>query len=222
MANTEIRIPIEYNGKRKKFAFLSLLKDNSISVGFTERFLASQFTTTSDPDHIFFASENLETNRKISSGTIFKEEAITNPHVTFHPPNKVHIRNNHQEIIYGGIYVTDIDLEVENQGSFQWIQVVSNPVDSLDSFNNKPSRKIKIIPIFAPSENCSVRLFIDFVKSTFVPKQTVNSYIEKCGGKTLHIYGEYEPATKANLMFSFHLGGLGNWPMRLNPQKNKQ
>lgn len=191
MSNTEIRIPIECNGKRKKFAFLSFLKDSSISVGFTEKFLASQFTTTSDPDHIFFASEELVTNRKINSNRIFKEEAITNPHITFHPPNKVHIRNNHNEIIYGGIYVLDIEKEVEDRGSFQWIQAVSDPVHSLDPFNNKPSRKIKILPLIVPSENCSVRLFIDFVKSTFVPNQNINSHIEKCGGKTLHIYSEY-------------------------------
>lgn len=210
----QIRIPIECDGKLKKFAFLTFLEDNSISFGFSQKFFASEFITAKDPDHIFITSNKLNANKNLNLESKLGKEKITNPHITFHPPNLVHITANKgaNRIIYEGIYVLDLDDEVEHLGDFNWIQAISDPINSLDPFNEKPSRKFDILPINAPSGKFSVRLLIDFVKpNTLIPKGYRNHYIEKCGNKTLHIHCNFEPATEAKLMYAFHLGKLGKF-----------
>jgi hypothetical protein len=110
-----------------------------------------------------FAWASLQDDGAISVGLIDKSEPKI-PHFTFHPSAYYHFRQGKQDEVFAGIFMPD--LVVEAEGRFKWVEITSKMVSRLDLCGSPPVRgDVDSIEIPLSSEDISVALFVDFIKS---------------------------------------------------------
>lgn len=106
----DVRVIVDSQGDLRNFVWASLQDDGSISIGFSDRsFLVPGLAGELVLDDTVHRSH---VDLVASHGN----EAVTNPHFTFHPPGYVHLRANGHDELFAGLLM--IDLMVEQDGRF--------------------------------------------------------------------------------------------------------
>lgn len=198
MENVLTRIVIENNGILKSFCWLSVQKDNSISVGMTDKtFIVPSITVSTEIDKKVSISS-------IDYKKIYPYKAIQNPHFTFHPGCWYHLRANKQKPLFQGLLM--VDMVVNDCGYLPWIRYISNPVKNLKSFQNQShSKEVNVIKIIVPDDEVSIQIGFDFIKD--IKNQSPNSSgffddFVKWGNRIIHIFAEILPGQKATLWWN--------------------
>jgi hypothetical protein len=113
------------------------------------------------------------------------DQAIRNPHFTFHPSAYYHLRANGEDELFSGLLM--VDLVVQAEGRLPWIRAVSNVVAELKPFQGtRPGQNVEIIRLPVPSESCSVELAVDFVPPVPCENSTKNFRVE-WGGRAVEV-----------------------------------
>ena len=121
-----IRLLTEHDGLLRSFAWVSLLDDGAVSVGFLDKtFRVPALASKVEVDGVVH-------RQTVDLKSIHGNEAISNPHFTFHPSAYYHLRANGEAELFSGLLM--VDLVVQNEGVLPWIRVISNPVASLSRF----------------------------------------------------------------------------------------
>jgi hypothetical protein len=113
------------------------------------------------------------------------EQAIRNPHFTFHPSAYYHLRANGEEELFSGLLM--VDLVVQAEGRLPWIRAVSSAVAELKSYRGaRPGQNVEIFQLPVPSEGCSVELALDFV-TPGPSKNSAQNFRVEWGGRAIEV-----------------------------------
>lgn len=155
----DIRLLTEYAGILRSFAWISLLDDGSVSIGFLDKnFAVPALGSEIEVDGIMY-------QQVIDLEASCGKEAISNPHFTFHPAAYYHLRANRKKELFAGLLM--VDLVVESEGVLPWIRLVSNPVKRLEKFIAAPSgRRVEIFRLQLENEEPSIAIEVDFVNES--------------------------------------------------------
>lgn len=186
-----IQICIKIESVFKKLLWISLQKDNSISIGFLDRaFHFPGFTSERELDGIV-KREFIDLEAKHDA------KAIRNPHFTFHPPGFWHLRSgNNLPLLSGLVWTEPGPGETESP----WIRFVSNPIKDLSPFEGKSTgNTIEVHSLLANSVEDSVAIHFDFIKKSEakkIGKPNISKFIN-WGDVTLHLYSYTLPGQSA-------------------------
>jgi len=189
----EYRFLTETNGKLRSLCWLSLLDDESISVGLSDRtFVARGLRSEAPLDGVIHANF-------IDLQSKMKPRALVNPHLTFHPPLKFHVHSNGEEEIFVGIM--DVDLVVQAEGKLAWIRFVSDPLRNLKPFQRRSGQQVEVIRFLAPNDDVSMRICVDFVTPNNLPIATTpqSSLLFSNGARTIEILAKAVAPQKSSL-----------------------
>lgn len=146
---------------RYDIAFLSLQDDGSISIGLRDRtYIAPQLRARIG---IWNAYNRIGIQYRIPS-TPDALEPIQNPHFTFHPSIRFHLRADGEDPIFSAI--ADIKIAIMQQGIVPWLRLISAPLTTKLG-SERPARADDIaFPIL--DLRCSVLIAVDFIDLNFV------------------------------------------------------
>lgn len=187
----DIRILTEHDGTDRAFAWISLLDDGSISVGLSDRL----FTVPALASEV--AINGVVHRRTKDLKTVHGEQAVQNPHFTFHPSAYYHLRANGEEELFSGLLM--VDLVVQEEGRLPWIRAVSNVVTELKPYQSgRSGQSSEIIRVLLPNEKCSVELAVDFVAPASHTSTTRHFRVE-WGGRAIEVSAKHVNAQKPTL-----------------------
>jgi hypothetical protein len=198
-----LRFLIDLEGDLKKFAWMSLQDDSSISVGLSDRaFIAPEFKAK----HFIWNFYNRRTLNYLVPHTPEALEPIQNPHFTFHPPLRFHLRAEDQPALFHGIANVDLVLE-HQQDRYEWLRIGSKPVGELRSYSGTHNEKLtEILRIPAPAPRSSVGLAVDFIKPSLrfkIGTGLLNTF-EDWYGRRLLVRAESIPIQDVTTLGWFH------------------
>ena len=152
----DIRLLTEHAELLRSFAWVSLLDDGSVSVGLLDS--AFRIPTLASEVEV----DGVVHKQTVDLRSAHGDEAISNPHFTFHPSAYYHLRANGEAELFSGILM--VDLVVQSEGMLPWIRAISNPVANLKRFQGSPpGRQVEVVRLQLPSEDHSVSVEVDFV-----------------------------------------------------------
>jgi len=187
----DIRILTEYKGIKRAFAWVGLLDDGSISVGLSDRL----FTVPALASEVVINGVVHRQTRDLK--TVHGEQAVQNPHFTFHPSAYYHLRANGEEELFSGLLM--VDLVVQEKGRLPWIRAVSNVVTELKPYQRgRSGQNSEIIRLLLPNEKCSVELAVDFVVPASNAGTTKNFRVE-WGGRAIEVSAHHVNSQKPTL-----------------------
>lgn len=161
----QIRIVVDIDSSLRKFLWLTVDQnpDGAVSVGMSDgEFTVPGITSEVEVDGV------THRNDLTFVGTRPDREFL-NPHFTFHPPNRMHLRADNAN--YLAEQVVMMDLQLMQEAQIPWLTFVSKKVDALTA-QGRPRRDIgnRQLVVRPASIDCSVRLSIDFIRAA-VDKQ---------------------------------------------------
>jgi hypothetical protein len=187
----DIRILTEYDGTKRAFAWLRLLDDGSISVGLSDRL----FTVPALASEVMINSVVHRQTKDLK--TVHSEQAVQNPHFTFHPSAYYHLRANGEEELFSGLLM--VDLVVQEEGRLPWIRAVSNVVTELKPYQSARSgQSSEIIRLPLPNEKRSVELAVDFVAPA-TNADTAKNFRVEWGGRAIEVSARHVTPQKPTL-----------------------
>jgi hypothetical protein len=190
----DTRILIEHGGIERAFAWIGLLDDGSISVGLSDRLFAVPVLASE------VVLEGVVHRQTADLRATHGEQAIRNPHFTFHPSAYYHLHANGEDELFSGLLM--VDLVVETEGRLPWIRAVSNVVAELKPYQGaRPGQNAEIIRLPVPNETCSVELAVDFVASTQSTSATKNFRVE-WGGRTVEVSARHVDPQRPTLWWN--------------------
>jgi len=124
--NEVVRFLVNDGAKVRNFAWASLQPDGSLSVGLSDQLF--QLTHMSE----ILDGDDKRATTTVDLLALHGEEAVTNPHFTYHPPIYHHLRRNDRRELWSGIM--DIPIMLSEGKEIPWIRLESNPVRKLNPF----------------------------------------------------------------------------------------
>ncbi len=175
----------EVGGKARRIGWISLQPGGSVSVGLNDRaFVSPDFKA----QNFVWSAFNRETIHYLVPTARDSLRGIRNPHLTFHPPHWFHLRETGGKRLFEGI--GDLKLMLEQDGTVPWVRFVSKQVSKLGAVARprKPERT-RIITVRTETEECSVGLGVDFVRTDVAPLADglLSSELVDCTEFKLHV-----------------------------------
>lgn len=181
-------------------AWISLQPDGSISVGLSDRvFISPSFRERQFVWNLY----NRITVEYLVAHTPQALKAIANPHLTFHPPIRFHLRENNSEVLFAGIAEPRLMLTFDER--VPWIRFTSKEFTKLKAAGAPRSQyNTQDIDIQIPHEQCSIAIGIDFVRPDATPAtDTLMSRIITWHEHCVHVFALTKPPQVATLSW-FH------------------
>lgn len=191
----DFRLLTEHAGLLRSFAWVSLINDGSVSVGLLDRAfripaLASEVVV-----------DRVVHRQTVDLKSLHGEEAISNPHFTFHPSAFYHLRANGKAELFSGLLM--VDLVVQSEGVLPWIRAISSPVTNLKRFKGLPSgQQVEVVRFQLPSENYSVSVEVDFVGPNAREGADPKDLFLEWGGRTIRVRAFHVEPEKATLWWN--------------------
>ena len=190
-----IRLVTEHGGLLRSFAWISLLDNGSVSVGLLDK--SFRVPALASEIEVNGVLHKQVVDLRASHG----EDAISNPHFTFHPLAYYHLRANGKAELFSGLLM--VDVVVQSEGVLPWIRAVSNPVANLKRLEKSPhGRKVEFIRLQMPSEEKSVALEVDFVASGARNEASPKDLLFEGGGRLLRVRAFHVESQKATLWWN--------------------
>jgi hypothetical protein len=181
---------------------MSFQNDGSISIGLSDRaFIAPEFRA----QHSIWNYYNRVTVNYVVPDTPHALVPIQNPHFTYHPPLRFHLRADGEPALFEGIQLVGCGLH--QQERYEWLRIGSKPVHELSLYRGARSPgSTDIITIPVPGAQCSVGLGVDFVRSAF-SNEHGHGLLDICEtwhDRKLHIFSELLPLQTVTTLGWFH------------------
>jgi hypothetical protein len=190
----DIRILIEHGGTKRASAWVGLIDDGSISVGLSDRLFAVPALASE------VVLDGVVHRQTADLRAAHREQAIRNPHFTFHPSAYYHLRANGKDELFSGLLM--VDLVIQTEGRLPWIRAVSNVVTELKPYQGaRPGQNVEIIRLPVPDESCSVELAVDFVASMQSASSTKSLRVE-WGGRTIEVSARHVDPQRPTLWWN--------------------
>jgi hypothetical protein len=191
----KIRLLTEHVGLLRSFAWVSLLDDGSVSVGLLDKdFRVPALASEVEVDGVVH-------RQTVDLRSAHGDEAISNPHFTFHPPAYYHLRANHKAKLFSGLLM--VDLVVQSEGVLPWIRAVSNPVAKLGRVQGSPHKpQVEVVRLQLPSEDLSVSVEVDFVAANARDGASPKDLFRELGGRTIRVRAFHVEAQMATLWWN--------------------
>ncbi|MDP3716963.1 MAG: hypothetical protein Q8T13_04255 [Acidobacteriota bacterium] len=180
----------------RSIAWISLQPDGAISVGLTDRaFVSPRFHAR----QFVWNAYNRVTLEYLVPHSPHELQAVTNPHLTFHPPVYFHLRANGDSELFAGI--AEVEIMLAQEGHVPWIRFVSKPVSQISrSGNPRHSNRTESVKVPVESSDVSIGVAIDFVlPGAAGAAEAVAERFVDCGQNRLHIRCELLPPQEPTL-----------------------
>jgi hypothetical protein len=129
-------------------------KDGAVSIGF----LDGEFCVPGLQSQMEF--EGAIHVQQVDFGGRSQQE-LTDPHFTFHPPNRIHLHASKENYLAEELVMRD--LELVDQHRVPWLMLVSKDVRLLDV--DKSQRTDNRLVVATEIKECSIAIAIDFIES---------------------------------------------------------
>lgn len=198
----DFTISVNIDEDRRRLGWIAIQPDDSVSVGLNDRaFISPDFKAK-----IFLWNAYNRVSTKFLVPSIeTKLKGIQNPHLTYHPPIMFHLGVTKGKKLFQGI--ADLQIQLEQDGSFEWIRFVSRPVSKLKQASNvRRPWQTESIEIPLNTTDCSVGLGVDFAKKGVVlpSKGLLYNRLIECRSFNLRVFAELLPPQKATLSWYHH------------------
>ena len=194
-ANELIRFLVNDGTQVKNFAWASIQPDGSLSVGLADRlFRMTHMTETLDVD-------GKRATRTVDLLGLHGEEAVTNPHFTYHPPLYHHLRRNDTRELWEGIM--DIPIMLSDGEEIPWIRLESNPVRNLRPFASARTgteHQLEINAGFAQSVGVS----FDFAPKRPQPRELASRLVPHLPSCDVIVRWGVMPEKQSNLIWCWY------------------
>ncbi len=148
----------------KKVGWLSLQDDGSVSFGLSDKtFVSPRQKFVSG---IWNAYNRIGIDFLVESKLL---DGVRNPHFTFHPPLKFHLKDQYSEkgaatTIFSGI--ADVGIVLGQQNQLPWIRAISNPIPKMSEHKLRSGNLgVELFSIDSEGESASVKIEIDILDS---------------------------------------------------------
>ena len=187
---------VDSQGAERSIAWISLQPDGAISVGLADRaFVSPRFHAR----QFVWNAYNRVTLQYLVPHSPQELQAVSNPHLTFHPPVYFHLRANDDSELFAGI--AEVEIMLAQDGHVPWIRFVSKPVSQMSN-SGEPRNPKRTDSLHVPIESTdvSVGLAIDFVRPDAgqVSPAVAQRFVD-CGPNRLHVRCELLPAQEPTL-----------------------
>lgn len=174
-----IQIVAVSNNEERSVGRVSHQPDGSVSVGLSDKtFVTPQFSNR----NFVWNADNRQTLEFLVANNSDSLQLIRNPHLTFHPPNYFHLRENGKDELWAGI--ADVAIMLEQDGRVPWVRFVSKQFSELKLASTpRDLSKTIIRKIEIENPDVSVCLAIDFLHKKGVdPPEWVSKNLQGATG----------------------------------------
>ncbi len=188
----EYRVLAEHASVKRSLAWVSVLDDGSVSVGLSDRYFRVPTLSSS------IEVDGVAHHHTVDLASLHSADAVLNPHFTFHPSARYHLRADDRPELFSGLLM--VDLVVASEGRLPWVRAVSGAVSSLKQYEPPPGRTLEYVRLPLPTEECSVELAFDFVDSSVGPSG--KSLLVDCGARRLEVTARHIETQMATLWWN--------------------
>lgn len=146
--------------EERSISWISLQPDGAVSVGLVDRaFVSPRFHAR----QFVWNAYNRVAVQYLVPHSPNELRSVTNPHLTFHPPNYFHLKANEDAELFAGI--ADVEIMLDQDGQVPWLRFVSRPIAEVpvaSTPRNAGRTSILTLPVSSP--DVSVGLSVDFVR----------------------------------------------------------
>jgi hypothetical protein len=165
-------------------AWISLQPDGAISVGLSDRALVSpRFHAR----QFIWNAYNRVSVRYLVPHSPHELQAVSNPHLTFHPPIYFHLRANKDTELFAGI--AEVEIMLAQDGHVPWVRFVSKPVHQMSvAGESRHPQRTRVLKVPIDSADVSVGVAVDFVRqdASRAAGVAAQEFLD-CGQNRLHI-----------------------------------
>lgn len=179
-----------------RVGWISLQPDGSVSVGLADRaFISPRFHAR----QFLWNAYNRVALQYLVPHSPNDLRAVTNPHLTFHPPIYFHLRANGDEELFAGI--AEVEIMLAQDRHVPWLRFVSKPLADMSTAapSRVPGRAV-VMRVPVHSREASIGLSVDFVRRGFDDQAgSVAEQFVEAGQNRLHVRCDVLPAQDPTL-----------------------
>jgi hypothetical protein len=154
-----VQVVAAVNNEERAVGWVSFQPDGSVSVGLSDKtFVTPQFSK----QNFVWNANNQQTLEFLVPNNSDSLQLVRNPHLTSHPPNYFHLRENGKDELWAGI--ADIAIMLEQDRRIPWVRFVSKQFSELKLASTpRGLAKTTIRKVELENPDASVCLAVDFL-----------------------------------------------------------
>lgn len=180
------KIVAEVKNEERAVGWISFQPDGSVSIGLSDKtFVTPQFNSR----NFVWNVNNRQTVEYLVPSKPGSLHPVRNPHLTFHPPNCFHLRENGKQKLWEGI--ADVAIMLEEDGRVPWVRFVSKQFSELKIVGTpRSSLKTDIRKIELDNPESSICIAVDFLqtKGEAPPEWVSNRIRGATGGVAIDVH----------------------------------